>query len=734
MKRFSCLLLTVLLLLPALIGCSSTDPFSENGLSLLYGEDAAKLLLANARLNEALLKTEGDIFENGSAVMRKLADKAISNLGIEVQSASPTSLRLLSNSEAPVAAQPVNSLGEEKNNIGTMAIQGDTVVWTRLDEVSNSYEYFLNLTNNIVSEAERSADLIDFVKKHIRIVDKWVDWGQEKYFLHVGENEELLCQITGSGAEQTLRLCRRTRNEAGKDVYEMYSSSGSSYEVRITYVPGERYEISSERNQHFVASNTKGYWENYVVGDMGTHYNVSYLIMKNDICYTFGFREDESFDPVIDILSSDRQTDLINYSASSHQSTFFLKLNGWQLEKITAPKAQVEFSSDGKVGYASWDDEVKIHTKNGSVITLGDTYAQGLIQVEGILVTYMSYGYSAELYLTIQADPEHALQLFRQFILDTGLTCKRNLDTVLTATKKALADSEIIFDYYQWNGYTVNTKEGIRAACQAESRRYDEIFAYYTAIKDLEVVVYNHENPEANEFLISFAPLVKNDAVGGKTSRNSITVNRLTLTVNDTTLFVKNEPYHVALALEDSSGALVHLDIGEAPTGTAYQGEKSFTVSSGPITAALPCLSEGAYRVVAYLATSEGIRSSQYGAVAFESAESEPVSFGHTDLSFTKDEKGFLTLHYTRLTHVTVQLQSNQALNYEQFKQLLCETAFQYGTPAESQIEILQGDSFVPLAEGSAIESGTYRIPYTVDTGSGSFQGTLTALYQPKAS
>ena len=63
MKKFITLLLTLVMLLSLLVGCRGfTLP---EGLS---GSDAAKLLLANERLNAQLLKTEGDIFENGVEV------------------------------------------------------------------------------------------------------------------------------------------------------------------------------------------------------------------------------------------------------------------------------------------------------------------------------------------------------------------------------------------------------------------------------------------------------------------------------------------------------------------------------------------------------------------------------------------------------------------------------------------------------------------------------------------
>ena len=69
MKKILCFCLSLILIIPVLSGCSlfnsgELDPAS-----------AVRLLLAGERLNSSLLKNEGDIFENGSAVMRALSQK-----------------------------------------------------------------------------------------------------------------------------------------------------------------------------------------------------------------------------------------------------------------------------------------------------------------------------------------------------------------------------------------------------------------------------------------------------------------------------------------------------------------------------------------------------------------------------------------------------------------------------------------------------------------------------------
>lgn len=761
MKKILCLVLLAGMLMTTLVGCGSGSGIlggsgsgileglgGENELSL-SGIDAAKLLLAEERLNEKLLKNEGDIFEKGVEVMNGLADKAIANLGVTLLKgeSNPPAVSFVSTTAtgyatvAPLGLSQsgssgvtlLGSLGEEKQNIGKMELVGDTVVWSDFGEVSNSYEYFLNLTNNIVSEAERCAQLIDFVKKNIRIVDQWVVIGDyERYYLSVGENEELLCNVWENGSERMLIICRRYRNEEGKDVYEMYRSYSTEYEVRMTYIPGERYELSENRMQYFVATNTKGYWENYVLGAPGDHYNTSYLIMKDDICYTFGALRDEHV--AIDILSADRQTDLFHYSPSEDATSFTLKLNGFtNIEKITAHTSQVQWGENNDFAILQWGRDFRLHVKGGHIIENNQAYCDGKVRVSDVLIMAYSYGYGTEMQVRVEGEPEEALQTFKQFLTETGLGCSRDIDTVIAGTKKSLADARAVYNYYQWNGYAVNTEEGIRQGIVVEGKKYDVMLALYEGVKNAEVVDAGRLTPEELELHMSFAPIVGNASTGATMAGDKLTVESLTLTINDVLLFVEEEPYHVVVALEDSAGAIVHLE--QTATGEVkYAGEKQFEVTVSNVQITLPQLTPGSYRVVAYIATSGGIRSSQFAAVKFESVEGTPVSLGTVDLDGSVGKDGVLTLTYAERVDVDVDVTSAAALTYAAFKQLVCEAAFVYGTPDEACIEQLVGDGYVALGGNeSSIAEGRYRVAYATENGEYARSGYVYVTYYIKA-
>ena len=741
MKKLFSLLLLVALLVTALSSCSDNGGIDSKTDSIggeteglpsstplsVSGIDAVKLLLAEARLNEKLLKNEGDIFENGVQVMQQLASKAMANLNVtvlkgETGALGSSSLGTFGTGNRSVTSRGssailLGSLGEEKQNIGKMEVVGDTVVWTELDEVSNSYEYFLNLTNNIVAEAERCAKLIDFVKKHVRVIDKWVSVGGERYYLSVKENEELLCQVNDFDGTVHRIVCRRYRNADGKDVYEMYRQA-DTFESRMTYIPGERYEISHGREQHFVASHTKGYWENYVLGDIRDgehqHYNVDYLIMKDDICYKFGFLQEGN--DTIDILSADRQTDLFLYAPDAMATKLFLKLNGFtNIEKYTAPVNKVNFSEDNSYVNASWDSDIQVHLTNGHILLQGNRYCDGKVLIDGTMIACYAYGYASEMILSIQGTPEEALALFKQFLDETGLRCRRDIDDVLQGTLRALSESKTVFQYYRWNGYTVNTTEGIRRATEVENAKYDEMIALYDSVKDAETVT---AELGSEEFLqhISFAPLVGNTVTEAKLSGNTLTVKSLTLTVNDPLLFVKDEPYRVILALEDAAGSLVHPE--QSSTGEAiYAGETEFAVTASEISVTLPRLEPGPYRVVAYIATADGIRSSGFETIRVDAVEGESFAFNDAILSGALEENGTLTLTYVERMDVSVTIEATEALTYETFRQLVGEAVFAYGIPAEV-IEMLVGESYTPLAGNeSEIAAGEYRVAYHTENG-----------------
>jgi len=355
----------------------------------LSGTERAKLLLASQRLNETALNTDGNIFENGEKVMYNLIDIAIANLG--VQYADEATLTPASEENTTV-----ETIEEEHGT--TIKIGDKTVRWYGFPEMNNSYGAFLNMTEGIVTEAKTGAELIGFVKKNIRVVNKWVVFADRKYYLDVDENSEVLYEDDLQTGD--IKSIKRYKNEDGKDVYEMYRRNGE-YENRTFYIPGERYEFS-DSYQYFVADNTKGYWEVYKVGDMGTHYNVSYFIMKDNICYDAFYDYENGEITMLKVMSEDRKADIFNiikyYDDENPSNNFInvdLKFSGFDgIDYVESPREDMyssDWSGEGDFSYiTSRYETVSVHMLNGKVIEYGDTYFDGKIRVDRIMVSHYS--------------------------------------------------------------------------------------------------------------------------------------------------------------------------------------------------------------------------------------------------------------------------------------------------------------------------------------------------------
>ena len=480
MKKLLTSLLALVIALTPLVGCKTKG----NDRQSVAGKEAARLLLAEERLNAGLLKKDGDIFDKGVEAMNTLSDRAIENLaattpeGYRVQVRSTRARTIRPTTEPIVTLEREGSFGEEKGNIGKVEIVGDSVVWSNFGEVSNSYEYFLNLTNCIVSNAEIAAETIDYVKKNLRTVDKVIGLGDAIYYLSVTENSELM--IFHDEPNGILNVVRRYRNEDGRDVYELYAEDATTgFVQRMTYIPGVRYELKID-DVYFVARSDKGYWENYIVVDTGDHFNTSYLIMKDDICYSFhGIGEIPESVPIT-ILSADRQTDILNLESFESQVAVRLSLCAFDgVASISAPKADVDFGPNYEFAAVSGTENVVIHLENGKTITSSTTSADRKVRVNDIMVGSYAYGYAPELTLRIEGDTySDCLQNLKSFLRQYGLTCRRDIDAVLAGVTRAAEEIQSICRYLAWNGVVVSNPDAIREAIAIEDTRCAEMRAY----------------------------------------------------------------------------------------------------------------------------------------------------------------------------------------------------------------------------------------------------------------
>ncbi|MBQ9132628.1 MAG: hypothetical protein IJX62_09205, partial [Clostridia bacterium] len=323
----------------------------------MSGTEAIRLMLANERLNSQLLKDSENIFNTGSQVFQELAAKAKENL--------VKNTYVSDNKTVSLSAFTTLSTKVEAGDGSYVEIDGNRYVWKSFTEYSNSYSYFEGLTSAVVSNAESGARLIDDVKQRVRVVDKWVDVGYGAYYLHVEEDMELLLFRDGGTSPQD-SACRRYKNENGDNVYEVYIKN-EICESRMIYIPGKKCEYSFEpvgeefANHDFLAENTKGFWEVVDVSRMPTHYNVSCMVLKDDICYDAFYEpaEDRRGINMLKVISADKKTDILWYAPESNSTLIYLHLQGFdgvdymELVDDTVDKSGVyhDTQSDGKDVY-----------------------------------------------------------------------------------------------------------------------------------------------------------------------------------------------------------------------------------------------------------------------------------------------------------------------------------------------------------------------------------------------
>ncbi len=807
MKKLVALLVVLTLIVSVLAGCkylngdkggNIDDPNGNNtpdgdgtlimttlpeGMS---GKEAARLILANQRLNAQLLKNSENIFADGSETLMGLADAVTYSLANNTFIAPMDEASGLDGASKYVCVD--GSFAE---------VAGSTFRWSGFQEYSNSYDYFLNLTKNISTSATAGAELIDNVKKHVRVVDKWVDMGYEEYYLHVEEN----CEILYSRNDDHMTICKRTKDAEGANVYEVYRENASGGSSRMVYSEGKICEYSyvyDSFNHNFLAVNNKGFWEVVDVGVQDTHYNVSCMVIKDDICYDGYYNPDAEVRKIelLKVVSADRETDIMNVISNETVANITLNLQGFTgydyIELITTPDKILPLEGDytgsdvvyytngeGTTVYqtVSMAEAIELVMKNGTAIKSGDTFVGGLIEVERIIVNhfskepptgsvYYSDGYAPELILRVTGDGfDSQVANLEAFLAEAGLVCNRDMEYVKNGVKQAELELEQFVKYHTWNESPIYTEEDLAQGWENNLAKHEAYKAMLEAIKDAEVVDF--ANKEAMQLAISFSPIGSQSATAVSNTGLTVSVDELKLTATDTMLFVVGEEYSVYFALVGADKTLNHI-YAEGLMGTAYAEGESFTVS-GNATFDIPVLGEGEYTLVAYISTKDGIRSSDYTPLAFTALTEGEVKVDNYKVNIKKGSSNEAKLTFTALTdfEVTVPAPESGAHTAYTMLEALSKEIYNYGFVAEDAVleKLLPDGSWeaVPTVsidsdtsgpddlgpmrpdgrgtDGTAVNTsadtpaeepltdGTYRLKYNVKNGDKIKEGYIFTVY-----
>lgn len=254
MKKTVSLILVIALMIgmtSIISGCRKIDS----------GTEAAKLLLANERLDEKIL-TDG-------------IDLGVPGFGT------------LTGGEKMAELPKYYSDGRVREADGALF---------DLNEYSalNQFESFII---NIEHEAKRVAEDITFMKNNVGVVDKWVAVGLEgKQMLRVFDTYDVLLVNDYDGYQNVFY---RYTDENANNVYEMYSfvnyDDGENGKIKTIFIPGERYEYFFDHSDGFsdyvIIEKSRGYW---VLTRFGYGYleetgeefsNICTLMINNDLIY-----------------------------------------------------------------------------------------------------------------------------------------------------------------------------------------------------------------------------------------------------------------------------------------------------------------------------------------------------------------------------------------------------------------------------------------------------------------
>ena len=670
---------------------------NNSQIEIKNGTEVAKILLAQDRLDESVLEKSGTLFTDGKKAMARIIDR--------------TKQYLKRNTGRP--------------NETYTEVDGDTYKWFNDVDYSNFMSFFESYAVNIESSAESSARLIDYTKKYIRVVNKWVKQYNNEYYLAVDENSEIIINRQGN---YFINVCKRYTDENGNSVYEMLQKSDNVV-TRMKYIPNLLYEFSMKHlevldsAQYLYADNSKGYWTILSSGPVRSYidyqnqerenYNAEIVVVKDEANYKMSYLIDEegrSEINVIDIISSDSKTDLLSMSQDSIV-LYNTGIKGLDHIEITAPKDKVgaydpdseeilyvyeqnNIDSEGnpyKIYSTSGHKSATAVLENGLTLTDGDKLLDGKVEVRRIDVSYVaecdSYGMIP--LVTNSKSYEEQFHILEELLDLTGITFRRDYNDVINGIKYALKDVKSFSDYFTWNGYHLNDLTSVKEAINIEESKTEKLLAIYNEIKDTEVIDF--EDQEKYNANIHFSDIEITNPGTITNEGFTISINNFSIKVKDTLLFVDKEMYKVVFALLNKEGNLISFLHEEDLTTQYIKGNEFETTQTKNIE--LGILEQGEYTLVAYVAlASEGIRITKYQKVNAQIIEFSRNEQGFKNTIQSNENKELIII--SEIDH-NLYYEFEGDLPYDKLVEFMGQAAYDHGMIDELIIEMFDGENWV---------------------------------------
>ncbi len=691
MKRTLSFLLAICMLGSVLLSTAGCSLFAKK---IDSGTEAAKLLLANERLDENLLSEKIDL--GLSAVQQRMRAKM---------------------------PKKVRSLPDKQ-----LANSGNGYTWTEFSSFSSSMQEFSQFMKSVEEEVQDVAENIAHMKNNVGITDKWVKIGREKQMLRVYENYDMLIVV---GEHEDIHVYYRYTDKNAKNVYEMFSlmsyDDGTTGEIRTMLIPGERYEYmynnSNGFTDYFIAENTRGYWLNTRFGyhQDGSYKSMSFspYIVRDGLGYG-AFLTASSTSPTPEnawysIFNPGAERELFQVIEGNNKYEFNLYMSGIQNGFVSASAKDASFDGEYNVYQTSQIDTLT--TKNGTYTAVTDylNLPKNQFSLTGGYVQYI-YGeniYYGSLGFTL---PDATMSLaeacgsFETYANSLGLRLNCDIGSVATSLEHAKLLAENFADSFWWNGYKMNNIENMEKARAVLQEQFDSARAAYEEVKNFETSGERQQLSSSAHFAALNAAAAGNNSFADKT----IKLSGVAVSTNDVALFENGKEYvlKVGLSLLDDSGNPISVNTvslsGTNPVGVRFTGNSITLAASGEYE--IPTnLHQGQYAAVVYIATKdEGIRVSEIQKVAFVTIQKGEIASSAMYLKASENNKNLILQYQIKNTRTVTVTATKNAYTYEEIVRMINLEILTYGAPFHGAVlEYENGDA---VDTDASLGKGSYRM------------------------
>ena len=722
-NKLLCVIMASFLSFSVLTACDNTNNNNNNNngenVEYLKGTEAAKLLLANTRINEGF------------------ADEEI--LELEAYNTALSSNVLYDDHSDDRVG--INYYEKGFSLDETYAKWGDFV------EVSSELQAMYATTINMSNDARLTAKLYADVKKNANITDTWLPIGG-KTMLKVSDTSETLLQV--GLTQEDKRIYRRYINDEGKNEYEWASANHESLKHQ-RYVGGSYYESFYRTNDGFldwfVIDNSRGYWnclrlsEFDYEGDENDCYQITNSIVGDEICleFTIRFYKNGKYElNSIDFIEPDLSTDILEIRFADNKPKYINVYGG----SVSGIKNLITSASNLKYfDYVTGSQtplpnsiyDVKLELDDGTIIdnnqqVVPDTvkYLYSTLDFD-TNATYsdLSYKYIANIEFAIDnvSDIIDVVGAYEELLTSLNLTPKFNLQQLKENASLAEGFIDNFNEYYKWNGHSLNDYATIENIIKVI---HPDIISNNVKIYDDNLNAPSLTKEELEE-LLKLNPNAKFGKVasyydGNVTLNNGvITVAGATATVNDFTYFDVDSNYKIHYGIaklsEDNNVSLTKVgSYGNIQLVSSTNNLKFDEVWLLPLSSEteektlckdvnfvdgtpmnftqngsyeLPdYLSSGNYVLVSYIAEAEeGIRVTEYTPVTFGLAEKQTVTNELGEYVAEKDDNGYLQFKATTYLDVNATIKEvKDSYVYSEVKEILYVTALTYGLPDDTAV------------------------------------------------